>query len=67
MYECPIGHIFREARWVYDVIDSVNRVESCGPSEWMRLPIWFRHASRLVYGERSRLREEDDEQRRAAL
>jgi hypothetical protein len=62
LYECPTGYVLREARWVYDVIDTVNRLDACSPREWMGLPLWFRHAARLVSSERSRLRDEDRKQ-----
>lgn len=67
IYECPVGYLLREHSWVFDVIDTASRVEQCGPREWLALPRWFRHASRLVLSERQRLREEEQEQRRAAL
>ena len=59
MLECPTGYILREARWVFDVIDAVNRADACGPIEWARMPRFYHHAVRVVNGERQRLRDED--------
>jgi hypothetical protein len=66
LYECPTGYVLRECAWVYDVIGAVDRVEACSPREWMSLPRWFQHASRLVGAERQRIREAEDRQRKDA-
>jgi hypothetical protein len=66
LYECPTGLAIRESPWVYDVIDATNRVDACSPREWSGLPLWFRHAARLITSERDRLRREDRNQEEAA-
>ncbi len=55
LYECPVGMLLREAPHVYDLIDACVLVENATPSEYLTMPRYFQHASRVYRSELARL------------
>lgn len=63
--ECPVGLNLRETPWVYDLIDAASFCEGTGIRDYLSLPVYTRHAVRLIQSERARLWEEKQAQREA--